>query len=574
MSFKELLPTRIPEFLQGDNELTDYLEVAGELFDEFNKAIEDFDHYHDAAKVAETRLRDLAMQFAMQFPRNLNVELQRVILRDLEAIYQKQGTIDVIHWIFRLIGWDVSLENAWVLNPEYYEPKIIDEFELDDYGGEKTIPTMTNFYSRDYRAFLLGKDLTFENGTYFRGRKFFDLKDSFLKNEIVGEYYNQSTKTRTTDKMMATPYLFIRVSEETYNIFISPYEDPDTGEVFDYTEVEFFNVVKNIFDFFLFDAMRPSHVRVVIIVAPQFLKDEAVIEDPLEETWWSDPLELEEEVIVDDTESSILHHKALVGVDFLAGTPPSPYNKDMVINPVAFRNLSGYKKPNDFFYYEDHAGRNYSIVRNEEDYIGPRCGAYDWNFITPHEDGFDFRRVWTPEETEIDPTGATDPGKPYPEDLETLALCFDLTERSFGIIEESGSRPIIVRNPTHITSYNLNPDVKPANAFDLGNKLIDPETNEEYFDPNLIIAFDFRDGGELLADTTDKFFYYLYDLKVFYKHNNAQTHWQPFLVNPKEGDLNNLTEMNTFAPVFIEPVPYDFEFDVAYQAQPHWENRY
>lgn len=574
MSFKRLLPLRIPEFQQGDGELREYLEVAGELFDAFADHIRDFDTYNDPAKVAEGRLKDLALQFALNFPRNLNVELQRVILRDLEAIYQKQGTIDVIHWIFRLIGWDVTLENAWVLNPEYYDPKVKEVFELDDYGGNQTVPTMTNFYSRDYRAFLLGKDLTFDNGTYFRGRKFFDMKDSFLKNEIVGEYYNAKNRSRTTDKVMATPYLFIRVSEETYNIFISPYTDPESGIEYDYTELEFFSVVQNIFDFFLFDAMRPSHVRVVIIVAPQFLEDIAVIDDDFQEIWTSDPLEFEDIGVIDDSEESMLHHTAIVGSDFLAGTPASPYNKDMVINPIAYRNLSGYTNPATPFLYGDHAGRNYAVVRNEEDYVGPRCGAYDWKFITPHEDDFQFRRVWTPAETEVDSTGDGEASVPYLNEAASLSLNFDLVTDTFGILDESGSRPIIVRNKTTITSYNLNPLVRPANAFELGNKLTDAETATEYFDPNIIIGFDFREEGELWADSTVKSYYYLYDINILKKLNNAQPNWEFYSSNPKAGDLNNMTELNVFAPVFVNPVPYDFEFEVYYHEQPHWENRY
>lgn len=574
MKFKELLPRRIPEFQQDDNELRDYLEVAGELFDEFNNAIEDFDTYQDAARVAETRLRDLALQFAMEFPRNLNTELQRVIIRDLEAIYHKQGTIDVIHWIFRLIGWEITLENAWVLNPEYYDPKVKEVFELDDYDGEKTIPTMTDFYARDYRAFLLGEDITFKNGTYFRGRRFFDMKDSFLKNEIIGEYYKVQDMTRTVDKVMATPYLFIRVSEETYNIFISPYVDPETGEEFDYTEVEFFNVVQNIFDFFLFDAMRPSHVRVVIVVAPQFLEDVAVIEDEVTEEWTAEPLELDDSGLLTDHEISLLHHNALVGNTFLAGTPASPYNKDMVINPIEFRNLSGYMKDEEFVNIMDDQDRHFSIVVNGSDYVGPRCGAYDYRFITPHEDDFAFRRVWTPEETEVDPTGGEQTSKPYEDDLDTLSLNFDLLTRTFGILDESSSRPIIVRNKTTITSYNFNPETRPENAFELGNVLIDPETEEEYFDPNMLFAFDFREEGELLADTNEKSFYYLYKLNVQYKTNNAQPNWEFLMEDPIVGSLNNMTQMNVFAPVFVNPVPYDFEFEVYYHEQPHWENRY
>lgn len=114
MLYKDLLPQRIPEFQQGDNRLKEYLEAAGELFDEYVAEIESFDDYRDAAKAPEKRLQQLASQFAFTFPRNLNPELQRAVIRDLQSIYQKMGTMDLINWIFRLIGWDVEIEEAWV----------------------------------------------------------------------------------------------------------------------------------------------------------------------------------------------------------------------------------------------------------------------------------------------------------------------------------------------------------------------------------------------------------------------------------------------------------------------------
>lgn len=569
MKFKELLPTRIPEFQQGDNDLKHFLEVAGELFDEYNDRIEEFDTYHDPATVAAHRLHILAKEFAISFPRNINVDLQRTIIRDLEAIYQKQGTVDIIHWIFRLVGWDVTIENAWVLNPEYYDPAVMTEFELDDYDSSKKIaPTITNYYDRDYRAFLLGNDLTFENGTYFRGRKFFDIKDSFLKNEIIGEYYDERVKSRTPNKVMATPYLFIRVSEETYNIFIKPYEDPSTGQIFDYTELEFFDVVSNIFDFFLFDAMRPSHVRVVIIVAPQHLHDEAVIDDEYTEAWDAEPLELTDIAVFDDEEPSMLHHTALVGDEFLAGTPPSPFNKDMVINPIAYRKLVGSRVTNKDFIYVDHEQRKYSIVNNETDYIGPRCGAYDWKFITPHEESFSFMRIYTPEDDVSYLFGDGGQSKPYPDDLDTIHLNFDLLTDTYGYISANGVQTVTIRNPTTITSYCFNPNTVPANQFKIGNRLPDGT-----FDKNLLLEINF-DKNQVKYDNAPKAFFYVYDMSIQCKVNNLDSNWIHYITNPKIGDLNNLTEYNTFAPKFNYKHPYDFEFDVKYEEQPHWENRY
>lgn len=574
MNFKTLLPQRIPESVQGDNELREYLEVCGELFDAFADTIREMDHYHDPVLVPETRLRELAKQFAMEFPRNLDPELQRIIIRDLDAIFHKNGATDVINWIFRLIGWEVELEYAWVLNPEYYDPEIVKMFNLSDYGKQQEPPIITNFYSRDYRSFLLGEEYVFDNGTYFRGRRFFDKRDSYLKNEIVGEHYEAVTKTRTADKVMSTPYLFIRVSEESYNIFIQPYVDEETGEAYDYTEVEFFNVVDNIFNFFMFNVNRPTNVRVVIVVAPQFLDDVAVITDDYSDEYTSEPLELLDEAILDDEENSYLVHSAEAGPTFLAGTPPSPFNKDMVINPVAFRNLTGWQDGAQF-YYVDHNEFNYQILRREEDYIGPRCGASDWTFITPHEDSYQFRRVFTYEETLVDLTSDdVGTGGVYEGDADSLRMCFDLTTDSYGIFDESSARPIIVRNSSSINSYNFNEEVKPSNAFELGNTITNPDTGTDEFDPNLIWAMDFREGGELLVDTTNKKFWYIYDMIAKYKENNLSAAWFDLVAQPKKGSLNNLTIANTFTPFFNKPVPYDFEFEVTYHEQPHWENRY
>lgn len=570
MNFKELLPKRIPEYLQDDNGLKDYLEVAGELFDAFNENIIDFDHYQDPAKVTESRLKELAAKFAMEFPRNLNSELQRSIIRDLEAVYQKSGTIDVIHWIFRIIGWDVKIENAWVLNPEYYDPNIKVNFELDDYGKEQTLPTITDFYSRNYKAFLIGEDYTDEGGTYFKGKHLFDLEQTVDRYEIIGEYYDLKTKTRTPNKVMKTPYLFIRVSDETYNIFISPYTDEDTGITYDYTEAEFFKVVENMFNFFLFDALRPTNVRVVVIVAPQNIDDTAVVEDSYADTWTSDPINTDDEGVVSDFEGSYVVHETVASPEMLAGMPASPYNKDMSISAISFRNMTGYNSNGEVVYYVNDQGNYYTVVQ-DEDYPVVRCGGEKWKFITPDEHEYFFRVVFLSEDTTIDPTGSV-VTKPYADDLDSLSLSFDLSSNSYGIIDKSGSVPIIIRNPTTLDSYILNPLTIPANVYYIGG--LDNDNPDIEFDTNKILSLDAREYGVIEADTTNKNFYYLYDISISHKENNAQPNWVPLITNPKKGDMVRLSDSNSLAFIFNNKIPYDFILDVTYHSQPKWDNRY
>lgn len=529
MNYKELLPTRVPEFLQDDSNLTEFLEVAGELFDEFSDAIDEFDIVWDAAKVSEQRLRDLATQFAIQFPRNLNIDLQRTIIRDLEAIYQKSGTIPLINWVFRLIGWDIAIENAWLLNPEKYDPQIKQVFGLDDYGHQQMDTIITDYDRRDYRDFLIGDEIVRDNGTYFRGRRFFDQRDTFLKNEIVGEWYDND-RTRTADKVGATPYVFIRVSEEDYNIFISPYEDED-GTVYDYTQTEFFSIVSTIINFFLFDDMRPTHVRVVIIVTAQAISDSFAVTDDVREEWTADDLELDSAIILKEGEDSILTMNVEAGPLFVAGAPPHPYSKDMVISAIGMRKLINHD--DDGYVNQDDEGY---IIRKEEDDITSRCGVYDFRFVTPDEDSFSFRRLWLSDDTYED------------------------------FLVSSANLHIVVRNETLISSYIFNSSSSPSNIYEIGDSV------GGEFSSNIGISMDFREGGETLADLTNKTFFYVYDLDLMGKVSNIDDDWTLISSNPTN-QVNTLTEYNSIALRFREPIPYDFELNIEYLEQPEWENR-
>lgn len=391
-------------------------------------------------------------------------------------------------------------------------------FSLDDYNGGKEDPIITDFFRRDYRAFLVGEEWVASNGTYFKGRRFFDLDQRFEKLEIVGEYYKDD-KTRTTNKVMKTPYIFIRVSEESYNIFISPYTDPDTGETFEYTQIEFFSIVENILNFFLYDGLRTTSVRVVIIVAPQLLSDPGVIQDTLDETFNVTPYETEDILVGQDTEYGELQTQPEVGVTYVCGGPVHSLSKEMALSPI-----------------DVQADTNDPIMH---------CSATTFNFITPHEQAFSFGLVILGERTlEAPLTGGN----------------VDVTS--------SQHYPIVIRNPSNVDSPNAPPGTIPGNAYTLavGNEISGWATDT-------MVDFDFV-NETYQADEVTKTFIYDVDLMVYGKSSNLQTDYSLVATNPTAGSLNTLTDLNTILFLFNEPFPYDYVIDVEYLPQPTWENRY
>lgn len=568
MDFKTLLPQRIPEYLQDDNNLKEYLEATGELFDQYKKAIDDMAYFTDYKNCPETRLRDLAREFAMEFPRNLNEDLQRAILRDLEEIYRRNGIEDVINWIFRVIGWDVELQKSWVINPERYDPDLKDIYNLDDYGGPQSEAEFSDFYRQDYRNFLIGEEHVRDNGTYFTGRKFFDLEDTYHDIEIVGEEYFEGDKKRTPDKVMPTPYLFIRVSEESYNIFTSPYEGDD-GTTYDYTQSEFFLIVENILNFFLYDAFRPTHVRVVIIVTAQIFKDDIVIDSTLTDSFDVDPTDVKDDLVIDSKDTSTLNHIPLVGEYFSAGTPPSPFNKDMVITSVETKSVI---TDEGFRISTDEGLVINTTVSESDDRILLRCGSENFTFVTPHEESFEFRKAYINDSTgEFALVEGAVEGNPefFEDDYQSIALAFDVTTESYGVAEEIDASGIIVRNPTTITSDQFLDSEIPDNAYMIGT-----EDGTGSFERNNLFSFDFRrDETTFLSDEEPKTFVYDFNTTVHKKTNNLQTGWEFYSQTPTKDQFVMISDMNTVLFVINNKIAFDLIINIKYEAQPVWRNR-
>ena len=580
MSYKEILKERIPEAFQDDEQLLRYLETAGELFDEYVKTIEGFDHYRDFTGNDLKRLRQLAIDFGMLFPRNLNEETQRRIIRDIHDIYSRVGVKRFTDWVFRIIGWDITIEHAWLPNPDLYDPSIADIHNLDQYGRSTDL-TITNFYEADYRAFYIGESYVAPDGNvYFSGRKFFDKENTIDQLEIVGEDYDVLTKYRTSDKMGATPYVFVRVEEENYSNFLTSYVYQETGEVFKYNRVEQFAVIENILNYYVFDQFRPTNVRVVIIVKTETVEDQTTIYDDVSTEYKSKPLILEDDTVMTLEETSRLDHKMRVGKFFMSGTPPHPFGKRMSIAPLNTDKLIKSAlnvDENTVLRYADSINndtekKRYRIDRPMDFQPTPLAGTEEFTFYTPDREQYSFRLIFNTVEDFL--SAHTEAGTfdavysfPYTDDLDTLRLNFDFKTTTYGIVDGLPPPSIIIREPTDVTSPNFTPSSIPNREFMVGQTSDDGETfSDDYLMKSSFENDSYEAIDEALTIT------YFYDMEVLTKENNRSQSFTYLMDNPSEGDLMGLVDWNTILFVPKIPLGFDLVIDVKYLEQPVWEN--
>lgn len=570
MSYKETLINRIPEAFQDNQGVIDYLSVAGELFDEYSNTIQNMDTYRDFHGNDLKRLRQLAIDFGMNFPRNLDEDMQRTIVRDIHDIYSRVGIKQFTDWVFRVIGWEIEIENAWLPNPDQYDPSIADIHKLNDYGGN-TSAILTNFYEADYRAFFIGESYVANDGNvYFRGRRFFDKEQSIDQLEIVGEDYDELTKYRTRDKVGATPYVFVNVKEENYTNFLNSYVYQPTGEVFAYNRLEQFTVIENILNYYVYEEFRPTHVRVVIIVKTETVEDFVTVYDDVSTEYESKPLIMEDDAVITLEETSRLDHTIVSGELFMSGTPPHPFGRKMAIAPIDSAKWTG----NDAYRYAngiDKEGTEFTRFRIDtvmDFQPQPLSRTNEFTFYTPDREEFDFRLVFSTVDDFLSAhieSGTIDDVYqfPYTEDDDSLRLNFDLMSDSYGIIDGLSPPSIIIREPTTITS----------SAFDRTGTMVLANTtnNGDTFSDDFLLSSNFKTDQCEAMDSVVTFSYFS-DIDVLVKGNNRQPDFSFFSRNPQPEDLENLTQWNTilFSPRI--PLGFDFVVDVKYLTQPLWEN--
>ena len=611
MTYEELLIERIPEAFQGHPEVERYLTVAGRLFDEYVAAIENFDTYRDYSEIEIERIRDLALDFGMSFPRSLDEQTQRMIIRDIHDIYSRVSVRDFMNWIFSIIGWTVSIEQAWLPNPDYYDSSIADIHTIERIGSKQS-----NFdqleQTVDYSLFYLGESYIANNyaeggegNVYFRGRKFFDDEQTIDKLEIVGEDYDEKTKYRTNEKVGATPYLFITVLEQDYSVFNNNYtveEEDEDGNIierkYSFSERELLVVIEGILSYYILEYFRPTNIRVVILAKEKRLEDDLVINEDFTTVYDGAPLVLEDNTVIDVDDLSRLDHVISAGDKFLAGAPPHGFGSKMSLTPASTPKLI------DKVLFNERSvdlkvpyNTDNSVIKQVPPFEfqpTPLTGEDEFAFYTPDREEYDFRLVYTEFKNFIYDHNRLDTLDeiytfPYPRDNDQLLFCMDFQTSSFGLansldgsnnLVDNGLDPmsteIIVRSPTTVTSPNFEPRAIEGKEYMVG-KTPDGGSN---FDSNYLMFSSFETDYYSAQDEQVHFTYY-YNMKVYAKTHHADTGekkvdskagFYEIMENPTQGDLEELSDINTLLLLPTTKLGFDFVVDVKYHKMPVWSN--
>ena len=611
MSYEELLIERIPEAFQDSDEVERYLRVAGRLFDEYVAAIERFDGYRDYSEVEADRLRNLALNFGMSFPRSLDEQTQRMIIRDIHDIYSRVGVRDFMNWIFKIIGWTVSIESAWLPNPDYFDSSIADIHNIDRIGEKKS-----NFKEEqrnlDYSLFYIGETFIAtsyaeggEGNVYFRGRKFFDDYQTIDKLQIVGEDYDPDTEYRTDVKLGSTPYLFVTVLKQDYSVFDSGYTveevDEDGGisdRKFIFTKRELLNVVEGILSYYILEEFRPTNIRVVVLAKEKRLDDDMIVDESFSTIYVNNPLEVHDRPVITGEDVSRLDHVIKAGSKFLAGAPPhgfgakmsiTPSDRPKLINKATFNNLSvELETP-----YNLNSGGPYLEKETFDFQPIPMAGTEEFAFYTPDREQYDFRLVFNQYKNFIydhEAIGTLDQiyNFPYPRDNDSLILNVDFLTDSYGVGSSIGganlsegdervtSTQIIVRSPTTITSPNFRTNEPIEREYMVGRT----NNGGESFESNFLLFGSFEEDF-FTAQEEEVTFTYFYDMKVYTKgHDDADGEGSlesyngffEYMENPTKGDLENISDVNTVLFLPSIKLGFDFVVDVKYLEMPVWSN--
>lgn len=190
------LNKRVPENKQYEENIDEYLEVCSNVFNEIKDTIKKHDWYKDYRNIPEKRLSLLAYRFNYRESPLLTEEITRGIIRDITHIYTTNGTRGALYWVFRLLGWKVKVENAWLLNPQnYFNGLIPDSPEYPTGEGVylkfRSKEEVTNDSILDYVAFGEGYNIEVQGQEYHNNAVYAIESYTYLKvgenNNFLGE---------------------------------------------------------------------------------------------------------------------------------------------------------------------------------------------------------------------------------------------------------------------------------------------------------------------------------------------------------------------------------------------------
>ena len=290
MSMVTYLKSNIPDFLgevdptTKTNNLLEFLDASGEYLEDTREAINHFKNFFDSYNGTYYNIINALADYGYTMPKRFPEQDVRRFLRDHVEIIKRIGTFEELILIFRLIGIEVEIMEAWLLDPLSTRKGYIRNTD-----GTKT---KTQFTSDIYHRFLYGKSVITDDGVKFEGYTYIDVnKSEKLTYYIYGENYNVPIYKK--DTVAKTPYLTIRLLSDitiideddasTVNLDIGTYID-ESGKSYYYTTNEKYTLITELIEFFLVKEMRPTTVKITNISTSHILSDsfEVAADDVLE----------------------------------------------------------------------------------------------------------------------------------------------------------------------------------------------------------------------------------------------------------------------------------------------------
>lgn len=296
MKTEEILKRNLPEYQQGNADLDAYLEAAGEFLDGAKQAIEWFDYSRHPEKSTQYQLEKASYDRGMKLSPRVNESIRRRVLRDAAEIFRKNGTTDALVHALRTIGVTPNIENAWLYDPR----EIRRGYRRDPNTGFTERYDISRIV---YTDLLYGVEVIKPEGIFFEGYEYVDyLKENKLGPfPIVGERYEETPEF--IHPVEKTPYVIIRFDGSDWlSPNKAPTVDDEDEDVANFTPSERFELVMDVLRFFMFKTMRPTPMRVILIVDTIYIEDEMQIEDEYEDRFYAaqdsdEELEIEDEFI-------------------------------------------------------------------------------------------------------------------------------------------------------------------------------------------------------------------------------------------------------------------------------------
>jgi len=316
-TFKELLIENLPKYLTTSEDLINFLDAAGEFLDDIKQYIEDFDKSHDYLRNSPFGLREALLERGYNLPRNLKEEIRRQILRDLPDIIIKAGVEESIILSMRLVGIDPEIKKAWIPSPSLVRKGKIQ----DPVTEEITDFTIDSFA---YTSFLYGDVVVNPDGVFFEGYRYNDVNEENLIGPlpITGEYYTDYPPGVAVSK---TPYIVVRFQADGFNVVVETAINPETGEEFEYSTSEEFQLINDVLEYFLYNEGRPTHQRIVILTGIEAIEefDTVGVIEFYEEThtYLGDSEDHQEETVGVDDNQSIYSEVLMNGQSLAIGEP-------------------------------------------------------------------------------------------------------------------------------------------------------------------------------------------------------------------------------------------------------------